>query len=79
MELNNGNLQSFLDKNENYNLLKHNLNIDILNKIFYRTYRCLELKKKEKELYLEEEGLIECDSCGRIWDGNAQCNCFLYN
>ena len=79
MELNNTNIQKFLDNNDNFKNLKDNLNIDILNKIFYRTYRCLELQKKEKELYLDEEGLIECDNCGRIWDGSAQCNCFLYD
>ena len=23
--------------------------------------------------------LVECDICGRIWDGNAQCDCDTYN
>ena len=23
--------------------------------------------------------LITCTECGRQWDGNAQCNCFMYN
>ena len=23
--------------------------------------------------------LIECDNCGKIYDGNAQCNCFLFS
>lgn len=28
------------------------------------------------EDYMEEDdGMVECDSCGRSWDGNAQCPC----
>ena len=23
--------------------------------------------------------LVECENCGRIWDGNAQCDCYLYD
>lgn len=33
-------------------------------------------------LYYEYENvrndLIECEDCGRIWDGNAQCDCYLF-
>jgi hypothetical protein len=25
------------------------------------------------------DDLVECDICGRIWDGNAQCDCDTYN
>lgn len=25
-----------------------------------------------------EEGMIRCNDCGRIWDGNAQCDCYRY-
>jgi hypothetical protein len=25
------------------------------------------------------EWLEQCDNCGNIWDGNAQCNCFQWN
>ena len=25
------------------------------------------------------KGLIRCDNCGNIWDGNAQCTCLLYD
>lgn len=25
------------------------------------------------------EDLFECDNCGNVWDGNAQCNCYLYS
>lgn len=23
--------------------------------------------------------LIKCDKCGNMWDGNAQCNCWIYD
>jgi len=23
------------------------------------------------------EQMEQCDNCGRIWDGNAQCNCWV--
>jgi len=23
--------------------------------------------------------MIQCNNCGNIWDGNAQCNCFMYD
>ena len=35
-----------------------------------------------KILYYDTEipdNLIQCENCGNIWDGNAQCNCYLYN
>ena len=25
------------------------------------------------------EDMMQCDNCGNIWDGNAQCNCYLYD
>jgi hypothetical protein len=25
------------------------------------------------------EWLEQCDNCGNIWDGNAQCNCWQMN
>ncbi len=34
------------------------------------------------DTYKEEpipEGLFRCDNCGNVWDGNAQCDCFLYD
>ena len=23
------------------------------------------------------EDMVQCDNCGNIWDGNAQCNCYM--
>ena len=37
---------------------------------------------KEKEMTLIEvngEWLEQCDNCGNIWDGNAQCPCWQIN
>ena len=31
----------------------------------------------ETETEAEEEELFECGDCGNVWDGFAQCNCFL--
>ena len=25
-----------------------------------------------------EEEYIQCSNCGNVWDGNAQCTCYLY-
>ena len=25
-----------------------------------------------------DDYMVQCEFCGRIWDGNAQCDCFLY-
>lgn len=27
---------------------------------------------------LHYHGLVQCDNCGNIWDGNAQCNCWQF-
>jgi len=38
--------------------------------------------KKEKMTQIETENgewLEQCDNCGNIWDGNAQCNCWQMN
>ena len=26
-----------------------------------------------------EDGYMQCSNCGNIWDGNAQCTCYLYD
>ena len=31
------------------------------------------------DLRRRDENLTECDNCGRIWDGNAQCPCLLFD
>lgn len=25
-----------------------------------------------------DDDMVQCEFCGNIWDGNAQCDCFLY-
>lgn len=25
-----------------------------------------------------QDGMFQCENCGNIWDGNAQCDCFLF-
>ena len=79
-------LDTFLDKNKLNSYLKENhediykyLSYDLQNIIFNRILKIKLLQKKVHELWLEEHNLIECDGCGRIWDGNAQCDCWLYN
>ncbi len=31
--------------------------------------------------YIEVDGelMMQCDNCGNIWDGNAQCNCWQWD
>ena len=29
-----------------------------------------------KEIKINSEILYECNNCGNIWDGNAQCTCW---
>lgn len=33
-------------------------------------------KRKLFLIYLKNNDLIECNNCGNVWDGNAQCYCF---
>jgi len=83
----NNSSKSFLDKNKlncyleknNHNEIKQYLSYDLQNMVFNRILKIKLLQKKVHELWLEEHNLIECDGCGRIWDGNAQCDCWLYN
>ena len=28
---------------------------------------------------VDGEQMMECDNCGNIWDGYAQCNCWQWN
>ena len=76
--LNKNKLNSYLKIN-NHNEIKQYLSYDLQNMIFNRILRIKQLEKKVHELWLEEHDLIECNGCGRIWDGNAQCDCWLYN
>ena len=42
---------------------------------------CYECSQKNYDEYLKEQiehgSLVKCDTCGYIWDGNAQCTCYL--
>ena len=59
----------YTEKLNNYiNFLRKDSRIKIL-----RTGKIL----FDKE-YIPED-LIQCDNCGNIWDGNAQCDCYLYS
>lgn len=33
----------------------------------------------EEYIYLKSNGLIKCGNCNNIWDGCAQCNCYMYS
>jgi hypothetical protein len=33
---------------------------------------------EEYENQYYQEYLVTCDNCGRMWDGNAQCNCYMF-
>jgi len=33
----------------------------------------------EEYIYLKSNDLIKCDNCNNIWDGCAQCNCYMYS
>lgn len=67
-------------------LRQHNIPDEISAKIIYEydtvRHPCafmIENHFEEKDYlnYLLESGeLIQCDNCGHIWDGNAQCNCY---
>ena len=41
---------------------------------------CYECSQKNYDEYLKEQiehgSLVKCDTCGYIWDGNAQCPCW---
>ncbi len=28
--------------------------------------------------YFRDDYMVECERCGRIWDGHAQCDCWLF-
>lgn len=42
---------------------------------YYKDGAIFELEFSSSEESSEEEDLIECDGCSRVWDGNAQCPC----
>ena len=79
-------LDTFLDKNklnsylkENHKDIYKNVSYDLQNMIFKRVIKIKKLQIKSHKLWLEENELIECENCGRVWDGFAQCDCILYH
>ena len=42
---------------------------------YYKDGAIFGLEFSSSEESSEEEDLIECDGCSRVWDGNAQCPC----
>lgn len=45
----------------------------------FENYRFLRNGKIIFSNFSIPDGCIQCNNCGNIWDGNAQCNCYLYN
>ena len=62
-------------------------NIIIKNKIselkdYLQTEYEIRILRSGKIIYKKNsipDNMIECDNCGKIWDGNAQCDCYLYS
>ena len=49
---------------------------------FLSTNSKIKILRSGKILFQKDEipnNLIECDNCGKIYDGNAQCNCYLFS
>ena len=49
---------------------------------FLGTNSKIKILRSGKILFQKDEipnNLIECDNCGKIYDGNAQCNCYLFS
>ena len=65
---NNSNYKYYLKFNEFEKFIKN-----------YENYKCLRNGKVIYNNVYIPNNMIQCDNCGRIWDGNAQCNCYLYN
>ena len=60
-----------------------NCNILLTDDIAYSDelcYPCEEENMHDENIeYLIEIGhLTQCENCGNIWDGNAQCNCWIF-
>lgn len=51
-------------------------NYILCRKCYYNLY--VEQKITVTDMMLKHGSLIQCGSCGNIWDGNAQCNCYEY-
>ena len=53
--------------NQLLNYIKNTLPLEII-------YRIVE--EYDHQYYQEE--LVTCENCGRMWDGNAQCDCYMF-
>ena len=66
---------------KNNKIIPKSLPFDLKYKIYKKVCKIkLIINKVEKikhQNYLDDNNLIECDDCKRIWDGNAQCPCWL--
>lgn len=62
---------------KNEKIIPTKLSYDLKYEIYKRICKIKILRKKveliEHQKYLDDNNLIECEICGRIWDGNAQC------
>lgn len=77
--LNKEKLKKYIQKTQYKNLpIEKYLSYDLQNKIFTRVIKIKKIEKKINELWLIDNDLIECNLCGRVWDGNAQCPCSLF-
>lgn len=70
-------LTKYLNEN-NFTEIDKMLSYDLKNIILTRVLKIKKLQLKVHRIWLDNNNLIECSDCGRIWDGNAQCDCFLY-
>ena len=63
-------------------IIPKNLAYDLKYKIYERICKIKKLSIKiqliKHQKYLDDNNLIECNFCGRIWDGNAQCFPCIY-
>lgn len=76
--LNKEKLNIYIKKNYKNLPIKKYLSYDIQNKIFTRIIKIKTIEKKVHNIWLNDKDLIECNLCGRIWDGYAQCPCSLF-
>mgnify|MGYP003985858421 FL=1 len=74
------NLISNLEKNYNeFKTLLYSMTIEETKKMDrFKTLRGDKFIDTIKEEPIPD-GLFRCDNCGNVWDGNAQCDCFLYD
>ena len=65
-------------KNPNNNFLKRKkeFNDYLKEDTNFRFFRSGKILYYDTEI---PDNMIQCENCGNIWDGNAQCNCYLYN